>query len=138
MQKALEIAGHSGNDIPVGAVIVKNNEIIAFGVNEREKSQNTVNHAEMLAIQRANKKLNNWRLSDCEIYVTLEPCSMCASAIVQARIKCVYFGAYDYINGAMGSKTDMCKITNIPVNVKGGIMEEECTKLIKDYFEKIR
>ena len=138
MQEAINIAKTSGKDIPIGAVIVKDGEIIARAVNEREKEQNAVNHAEIVAIQKANKKLNNWRLNDCEMYVTLEPCPMCASAILQARISKVYFGAYDMLNGAMGSKTDMCKIMNLDIDVKGGIMEDECSKLLHDYFERIR
>ena len=138
MQKAIELAKTSGKDIPIGAVIVKDGEIIARAVNEREKEQNAVNHAEIVAIQKANKKLNNWRLNDCELYVTLEPCPMCASAILQARISKVYYGAYDMLNGAMGSKTDMCKIMNLDIDVKGGIMEDECSKLLHNYFERLR
>ena len=138
MQKALDIAKNSGDDIPVGAIIVKNGEIISRAVNEREKAQNAVSHAEMLAIQRANEKLGQWRLNDCEMYVTLEPCPMCAAAIIQSRIKALYFGAYDLLNGAMGSKTDMRGIMNISLEVKGGIMEEECTKLLKTYFKGLR
>ena len=140
MQKAINFAKNceNGRDIPVGAVIVKDNEIISYAVNEREKCQNTINHAEMIAIQKANKKLKNWRLTDCEMYVTLEPCPMCASAIVQARLKSVYFGAYDMLNGAFCSKTDMCKIMDYHIDVKGGIMEDECTKILKDYFKILR
>ena len=138
MLKAIELAKTSQNDIPIGAVIVKNNEIISFGVNAREKEQNTVNHAEIIAIQIANKKLNNWRLNECEMYVTLEPWTMCASAIVQAILHSVYYGAYDMLNGAFISKTDMRKIMNIPLEVYGGIMEEECSKILKDYFKKLR
>ena len=106
--------------------------------NISEKEQNAVNHAEIIAIQKANKKLNNWRLNDCEMYVTLEPCPMCASAILQARISKLYFGAYDMLNGAMGSKSDMRKIMNLDIEVKGGIMEDECTKLLHNYFERLR
>lgn len=138
MQKAIELAKISGQDIPVGAVIVRNGEIIASTVNTREKEQRTIAHAEILAIEEANKKLKNWRLNDCDLYVTLEPCPMCASAIIQARIKNVYFGAYDIINGAFGSKSDMTKIMNTNINVQGGILEEECIKLIKKYFEVVR
>ncbi|MBQ8887275.1 MAG: nucleoside deaminase [Candidatus Gastranaerophilales bacterium] len=138
MKKAIKIAKTSGNDIPIGAVIVKDGKIIAKAVNQREKKQNTVNHAEIIAIQKANKKLKNWRLNDCEMYVTLEPCPMCASAILQARISKLYFGAYDMLNGAMGSKSDMRKIMNYDIEVKGGIMEDECAKLLHDYFERLR
>ena len=138
MKKAIKIAKTSGSDIPIGAVIVKDGKIIAKAVNQREKKQNTVYHAEIIAIQKANKRLKNWRLNDCEMYVTLEPCPMCASAILQARISKLYFGAYDMLNGAMGSKSDMRKIMNYDIEVKGGIMEDECTKLLHDYFERLR
>lgn len=138
MQEAIKKAKKSGEDIPIGAIIVKDGEIISKAVNQREKRQNTIYHAEILAIKRACKKLKNWRLNDCEIYVTLEPCPMCASAILQARISKVYFGAYDFLNGAFGSKSDMRTIMGYNAEVKGGIMEDECTKLLKDYFERMR
>ena len=134
MKAAIETAKQSGNDIPVGAVIVKDGQIIAAACNEREKSQRTIAHAEILAIEKANKILNNWRLNDCDLYVTLEPCPMCASAIIQARIKNVYFGSYDLINGAFGSKINMSD----NINIKGGILEEECSDLLKKYFKDIR
>ena len=138
MKLAIDLAKKSGKDIPVAAIIVKDGKIIAKAVNEREKSQNTINHAEMLAIQRANKKLKNWRLNGCEMYVTLEPCPMCASAILQARISKLYYGASDLLNGAFGSKSDMRKIMGYELEVKSGIMEEESIKMLKDYFERLR
>lgn len=138
MQKAINIAKTSGIDVPIGAVIVKNDEIIASCVNMREKTQQTIAHAEILAIEKANKILNNWRLRECEMYVTLEPCPMCASAIIQSRISSVYFGAYDLLNGALGSKIDMRNIMNYNINVKGGILEDECRELLKNYFEGLR
>ena len=138
MKRAIILAKTVENDIPVGAVIVKDNEIISEGVNEREKRQKTTLHAEILAIERANEKLKNWRLNDCEMYVTLEPCPMCAGAIIQSKIKRLYYGAYDFLNGAMGSKIDITKITSAKIDVKGGIMEDECTRMLKDYFQKIR
>ena len=138
MLKALDKAKKSGKDIPIGAVIVKDGKIIAKAANEREKNQYTFAHAEMVAIKKANEKLKNWRLNDCELYVTLEPCPMCASAVLQARISKVYFGAYDVLNGAFGSKCDMRAIMGYNAEVKGGIMEEECVKILKDYFEGIR
>lgn len=138
MEYALELARGIKSDIPVASVIVKENKIIAFGVNEKEKKQNAIYHAEILAIKMANKILNNWRLEECEMYVTLEPCPMCASAIIQARINKVYFGAYDMLNGAFGSKIDMRNIMNYNVEIKGGIMEEECSQILKDYFIKLR
>ena len=139
MLKAIEIAKKSENDIPIGAIIVKNGEIIAQAHNQREKDNITTSHAEILAIQRANEKLKNWRLNNCEMYVTLEPCPMCASAIIQARISKVYFGAYDSLNGALSSKCDMRQIMNYNnIEVFGGIKEEDCTKLLKEYFSELR
>ena len=138
MQEAIEIAKTSNSDVPIGAVIVKDDKIIAKCVNKREETKQTIAHAEILAIQEANRILNNWRLTNCDLYVALEPCPMCASAILQARIKNVYFGAYDNLNGAFGSKCDMQKIMNLSTNIKGGILEEECAKILKDYFENLR
>lgn len=138
MLKALKLAKTSDKDIPIAALIVKNGKIIAKGVNKRERKQNTVNHAEIIAIQRANKKLNSWHLNDCEMYVTLEPCPMCASAILQARISKLYFGAYDLLTGSFCSKCDMRKIMGYDMYVKGGIMEKECVTILKNYFEGIR
>ena len=112
MKEAIKLAKNSDKDIPIGAVIVKDGKIISKAVNEREKKKDATAHAEIIAIRRANNKLKNWRLNGCEIYVTLEPCPMCASAIIQARIDKVYFGAYDVLNGAFGSKSDMAEIMN--------------------------
>ena len=139
MLKAIEIAKNSDSDIPIGAVIVKDGEIISFAHNQREKDNIATYHAEILAIQRANEKLKNWRLNNCEMYVTLEPCPMCASAIIQARISKVYFGAYDSLNGALSSKCDMRQIMNYNnLDVIGGIEEENCTKILKEYFSELR
>lgn len=138
MQQAITLAKTTKQDVPIAAIIVKDNKIIAKAVNEREKKRNATLHAEIVAINEASKVLNNWHLDNCEIYVTLEPCPMCASAILQARIKKIYFGAYDYLYGAFGTKCDMRKIMNYSAGVKGGILEEECTKILKDYFEEIR
>ncbi|MCD7879812.1 MAG: nucleoside deaminase [Candidatus Gastranaerophilales bacterium] len=138
MKKAVEKAEESGNDIPVGAIIVKDGKIIAAACNEREKRNITTGHAEIIAVEKACKKLNNWRLNECELYVTLEPCPMCAGAIIQARISKVYFGAADMLNGAFGSKSDMRKIMNYDIPVIGGIMEEECSSLLKKFFEARR
>ena len=138
MQQAITLAKTTKQDVPIAAIIVKDNKIIAKAVNEREKKRNATLHAEIVAINEASKVLNNWHLDNCEIYVTLEPCPMCASAILQARIKKIYFGAYDYLYGAFGTKCDMRKIMNYSADVKGGILEQECTKILKDYFEEIR
>jgi tRNA(adenine34) deaminase len=138
MEKAIEIAKTSENDIPIGTVIVFENQIIACAANRRERGNRTIAHAEILAIDEANKKLKKWRLNECDIYVTLEPCPMCASAIIQARIQNVYFGAYDIINGAFGSNSNMKKIMKSDINIKGGILEDECTNLLKEYFKELR
>ncbi len=138
MREAVKIAKQSDKDIPIGSVIVKDGKIISKAHNEREKKQDTTCHSEIIAIQKACKKLKNWRLTDCEMYVTLEPCPMCASAILQARIKKIYFGAYDLLNGAFGSKSDMSKIMEYNIEIKGGILEKECSELLKNYFEGLR
>lgn len=138
MKKALEIAGKSGNDVPIGAIIVKNDEILAAFHNEKEKRNDTTAHAEILAIREASKKLNNWRLTDCDIYVTLEPCPMCTWAILQSRIKNVYFGSYDNVYGGFSTQPELIKKTNWDANVKGGIMEDECNKILNEYFERLR
>lgn len=138
MQRTIELAKKSGNDIPVGAIIVKDGKIIAEACNEREKNHDVSAHAEIIAIRKAGEKLNNWRLNNCEMYVTLEPCPMCAGAILQSRISKLYFGAYDAINGAFGSKFDIRKFLDSSITVEGGFMEDENTKLLKDYFKELR
>ena len=138
MKLAIEAAKHSGMDIAIGAVIVKDGKVIASACNKKEASNDVSAHAEILVIREAEKKLKNWRLDDCDLYVTLEPCPMCAWAIIQSRIKSVYFGSYDINYGALGSKIDLRKLLNSPLKVYGGIMESDCDKLLKDYFSKIR
>lgn len=138
MEKAIELAKQVEKDVPVSAVIVKNDEIIAFAQNERELDNDVTSHAEILAIRKAEKILNNWRLDDCEMYVTLEPCPMCAWAILQSRIKTVYFGSFDKNYGAFGSAIDLREHANSKLKVYGGIMEEECDKILEEFFKKIR
>ncbi|MBR5303535.1 MAG: nucleoside deaminase [Candidatus Gastranaerophilales bacterium] len=138
MTMALGEARKSKKDIPVAALIVKNGEIVSLQINKREEDNQTIAHAEILAIIEANKKLNNWRLDDCDMYVTLEPCPMCAWAILNARIKNLYFGSVDLKYGAFGSAIDLSKLANSKINVKGGILEDDCNQLIKDYFENLR
>lgn len=138
MEFAIKKAENSGEDIPVGAVIVLNNEVIAAACNQKEKNQDATLHAEMIAIKEASSKLNNWRLKDCELYVTLEPCPMCAAAIIQSRISKVYFGSYDLLYGALGSKTDLREIYNSDIKVKGGILQEKCDNIISLYFKGLR
>ena len=126
-------------EVPVGAVIVYNNKIIARGHNTRETNQSVLGHAEINAIKKASKKIGSWRLEDCDIYVTLEPCPMCSGAIIQSRIKNLYFGAYDLKGGACGSVLNLFEHPfNHKVNVTGGVMEMECSRIIKDFFKELR
>ena len=138
MELALEQAKLSGADIPVGAIIVRDGQVISSACNRKEQTNDVTAHAEVVAIKQAAQNLGNWRLDECEMYVTLEPCPMCAWAIIQSRIKTVYFGSYDVNYGALGSKIDLRNILNSPLKVYGGIMESECDKLLKDYFAKLR
>ena len=126
------------NETPIGAVIVKNGEIIARGCNRRETKKNALMHAEITAIDKACKRLGGWRLPECDIYVTLEPCPMCAGAIIQSRINNVYFGAYDYKSGCLGSVCDLSGILPHKISVTGGIMQSECEKILKDFFKELR
>lgn len=128
------------DETPIGAVIVKDGVIIARGYNKREIRKNSLCHAEIEAINRASKKLGGWRLHGCELYVTLEPCPMCAGAIIQSRIDKVYFGAYDYKAGCAGSKINLFEegLFNHDVDVEGGIMEEECSDILSDFFKNLR
>jgi len=138
MSKAIETAKQAGFEIPVGAVIVKNGEIIASAYNIKEQMNDVTAHAEVLAIREAEKKLNNWRLNDCIMYVTLEPCPMCAWAIIQSRIKAVYFGSYDLSYGALGSKINIRTLVDSKLEVYGGIMEKECDELLENFFRGVR
>lgn len=134
MKKAINLANQSGADVPVGAIITKNGEIISSAFNEKEKNKDVTAHAEILAIKRAAEKLSNWRLDDCELYVTLEPCPMCAWAILQSRIKTVYFGSYDRQYGALGSVLDLRTQANSSLKIYGGILEKECDNVISIFW----
>lgn len=138
MEKALQTAQLSGNDIAVGAVIVKDNKIIATRHNEKESLNDVTAHAEILAIREASSALNNWRLDGCDLYVTLEPCPMCMWAILQSRISNVFFGSYDNLYGAVSTLPQMINNANSKLNVKGGIMEKECDELLQNYFNEMR
>lgn len=138
MRRAIDLAKKANGEIPVGAIIVKDGEILAETFNQKEVLNDVTAHAEILAIREAEKKLGRWRLDDCEMYVTLEPCPMCAWAIINSRIKTVYFGAYDHNYGALGSAIDLRKLANSKLKVYGGIMEKECTEVLDEFFDKVR
>lgn len=141
MLRAIELAKSSAceGEIPVGAVIVKEGKIIAEGRNMREQKQNALSHAEIEAINNACKELGSWRLDGCEMYVTLEPCPMCAGAIINARIKTLIFGGYENKMGSIDSVVNLCDYPfNHKVEVYGGICEEECTRLLQNFFKKLR
>lgn len=127
------------DEVPIGAVIVRNGEIIAAAHNTRETDKNPLYHAEISAIARAAEALCGWRLPGCTLYVTLEPCPMCAGAVINARIPRVVFGAYDKKAGALGTVYDLAegKLNHKP-EVVGGIMEKECAQLLSAYFRKKR
>ena len=141
MQVALEEAkkAYLKKEVPIGAIVVLNGEIIGRGHNLKENLQDATAHAEIIAIKEAQKHLKSWRLEDCELYVTLEPCVMCAGAIVQARVKNLYIGARDPKGGAAGSVINIFQDPwNHQVNLTFGIMEEESSKLLKDFFQQLR
>ncbi len=126
-------------EVPVGAVIVRDGEIIARAYNTRETDKNALCHAEIKAIRKACKKLGGWRLTRCEMYVTLEPCPMCAGAIVNSRIVSVVYGASDKKAGAFGTLFDMNDFgLNHKPEIVGGVMEEECAALLSDFFASLR
>jgi len=127
------------DETPIGAVIVCESRIVGRGRNRREQCQDVTRHAEIEAIRQACRRLGSWRLDNCTLYVTLEPCVMCAGAIVQARIACVYYGAPDPKAGAAGSVTNVFDLTiNHQTDVIGGILRTECSQILKDYFRNRR
>ena len=142
MEQALKEAERAYRklEVPVGAVIIKNGKIIARAHNQKEEKKDTTIHAEILAIQKASKKLQSWRLIDCEMYVTLEPCSMCAGAIINSRIKKVYIGALDEKTGAAGSVLNLFDdyTFNHKVEVEKGLLKENCENILKNFFKELR
>lgn len=138
MKRAIELAKQAKGEIPVGAIIVKDGEVISSAFNQKEELKDVTCHAEILAIRKAEEKLGRWRLDDCEMYVTLEPCPMCAWAIINSKIKTLYFGSFDPNYGALGSKIDLRKLANSKLKVYGGIMEDECDKVLEEFFGSIR
>ena len=142
MKEALKEAkkAYQKLEVPIGCVIVKDGKIISRGHNLKESKYDTTQHAEIIAIQKASKKLQSWRLLDCEMYVTLEPCSMCAGAIINSRIKKIYIGARDKKTGAVGSVLNLLedyKFNHI-VEVEKGILQEECEQILKTFFKELR
>lgn len=141
MKRAIELAEISAaeGEVPVGAVVVKDNRIVGEGRNRRELGKNALYHAELEAIDDACKRLGGWRLWQCEMFVTLEPCPMCAGAIINSRLKKVTFGAYDKKAGSFGSIVDF---NDLPYNHKpeivGGVDEEQCAALLTEFFKKLR
>ncbi|MEG1613600.1 MAG: nucleoside deaminase [Clostridia bacterium] len=142
MKRAIDIAkqGLEFDEVPIGAVIVKNGEIIAEAHNLKETNNCAVFHAEIVAITLATKVLSSWRLHGCDIYVTLEPCPMCAGALINSRIDNIFFGAYDKKAGCCGTLYNLPQDVrfNHRVGVVGGILEGECVKLLSDYFKTKR
>jgi len=128
------------DEVPVGAIIVKDNKVIARGHNLREKSNDPTSHAEINAIRKACKKLGSWRLEDCTIYVTIEPCSMCAGTLLWTRIKKIVYGAPDLKGGALGSSFNLFDVKNINHHpeVVGGILNKECGELVSHFFKEKR
>lgn len=141
MKEAIKLAKEAASlgEVPVGAIIVKDKEIIAMGINKRETGKNALYHAEIEAIDKACKKLNGWRLWQCDMYVTLEPCPMCCGAIINSRIKRVIYGASDPKGGCFGS---IINFNDLPFNHKpeiiGGVLKEECSSIISGFFKNLR
>jgi tRNA(adenine34) deaminase len=141
MQLALDEANQSGSDVPVGALLIDpDGNVVASAHNEREATADPTAHAEILAIQRAGKASKQWRLDQLTMVVTLEPCVMCAGAIIAARIPRLVFGAFDDRVGGAGSRYDLVRDSRLgsPVEVITGVMQQECSKVLKDFFEKRR
>ena len=142
MKEALKEAlkAYEKKEVPVGAVIVKDGKVIARAHNIKEEKRDTTKHAEILAISKASKKLSSWRLTDCEMYVTLEPCSMCAGACIQARIKKIHIGTMDLKTGACGSVLNLLEdyTFNHKVELETGILKKECENLLKKFFKELR
>ena len=142
MKEALKEAkkAYIKEEIPVGAIIVKDNKIIARAYNKKEEKMDTTKHAEIIAIQKASKRLKAWRLTDCDMYVTLEPCSMCAGALIQSRIRKVYIGTEDKKTGACGSVLNLLEDYkfNHKVEIERNVCKDKCESIIKKFFKELR
>ena len=142
MSEAIRLAeiAYGKDEIPVGAIVVKDNKIIGRGYNQREILKDPTAHAEIIAITAAANTINDWRLNDCTLYVTKEPCAMCAGAIINSRISMVIFGCFDDEHGYCGSLADLCGASHLKndITVRGGISEKRCLALIQDFFKTKR
>ncbi len=140
MQAALDCAAKAlkKGEVPIGAVVVSGGKIISRGYNKRTKKQIATAHAEIEAIEKACKKLKSWRIPECEIYVTLEPCPMCMGAMLNARIKKVYFGAYEAKGRSMTVQLAESNLLNHRIEVEGGVMREECAEILSSFFSQMR
>lgn len=141
MREALNEANISlqADEVPIGAVVVKNGEVIARAHNTRNASRNAVEHAELVAIERACSELHDWRLTGCDLYVTLEPCVMCLGACYNARISNLYFGAYDVSgNGCVQLSEMIGRTLNHELAIHGGVLSDECSRILSDYFKSKR
>ena len=143
MKKALELAQIAAEqgEVPVGAIVVRKStgEIVGRGFNRREYGRSPLTHAEIVAIDEASKRLGGWRLIDCELFVTLEPCPMCAGAMINSRVERVVFGAYDAKAGSCGSVIDLFELPyNHKPELVGGVLEKECAGILSDFFKKLR
>lgn len=142
MKEALKEAEKAKDfdEVPIGAVIVKDGEVIARGYNQRETTNRAITHAEILAIDEANRTIDNWRLEDCALFVTVEPCVMCSGAIVLSRIPYVYYGASDYKGGTAGTLMNLLEEPrfNHQSHVEAGILKEECSEMLSSFFRELR
>lgn len=140
MKEALKRAkkGLAQGEVPVGAVIVHEGRVVSSGYNRRTKTQTAISHAEMYAIDRACKKFGSWRLPECDLYVTLEPCPMCMGAALNARVRKIYFGAYEQKGCSMTAELAASNLLNHTLEVEGGVLEEECSEVLSGFFRSMR
>ena len=140
MKEALKRAkkGLAQGEVPVGAVIVHEGRVVSSGYNRRTKTQTAISHAEMYAIDRACKKFGSWRLPECDLYVTLEPCPMCMGAALNARVRKIYFGAYEQKGRSMTRELAESNLLNHTLEVEGGVLGEECSALLSGFFRAMR
>ncbi len=140
MREALKRAkrGLAQGEVPVGAVIVHEGKVIASGYNRRASTQTAISHAETYAIDRACKKFHSWRLPECDLYVTLEPCPMCMGAALNARVRKIYFGAYEQKGRSMTEELAKSNLLNHTLEIEGGVLEEECSAILSGFFRTMR